>query len=364
MTGDVCKQSKGKTWTCKLVRNCPKAIEDLRKHKRLKQCRFTTSQPVVCCEPLDSPKPPPPTQLTLTSSSWPPNAGSKSKQKCKEYAEYVYVKTQSFFGREEKFDTCAIVEPLITRGENAQSREYPHMALIGYGKRNAIEWLCGGSLISKRFVLSAGHCTDSGSKGLAKWVRLGEYDVSTTADDKQGLAQTEEYEIVERINHPDYRSPIVYNDIALYRLSREVQFNEYIRPICLHTGDKIGGNGFALATGWGITGWMRKGSKVLQKVKLEINPRNGCKTAYKSSAKLPNGIQESSQLCAGDLINGGDTCPGDSGGPLQVRLKTPYCMYSLIGVTSFGGKPCGGNKPAVYTRVSNYIPWIESIVWP
>jgi secreted trypsin-like serine protease len=54
---------------------------------------------------------------------------------------------------------------------------------------------------------------------------------------------------------------------------------------------------------------------------------------------------------------------GDSGGPLQVVLEKPYCMYSVVGVTSFG-KFCGfKNSPAIYTRVSSYIHWIESIVW-
>ncbi|XP_046679147.1 serine protease snake-like [Homalodisca vitripennis] len=345
--------------------NCPKAMQDLKKRRKVIQCRFTTPQPVVCCEPLDSPKPPPPLPFTGTNSSWPSPAGSKSKQKCREYAEFVFVKSPGFIqAKEEKIDTCVIGEPLITEGENAQPREYPHMALIGYGNRDSIEWLCGGSLISRRFVISAGHCTDSGTKGLARWVRLGDYDISTTSDDKQNLSKSEQYEIIERINHPDYQSPIAYHDLALYRLNREVHLNEYIRPICLHTGDNIAGDGYALATGWGSLGWLRKGSKVLQKVKLQLKPFNVCKVSYRAGPKLQNGIQESSQFCAGDSINGGDTCPGDSGGPLQAALETPYCMYSLIGVTSLGGKPCGGNRPSVFTRVSNYVSWIESIVWP
>lgn len=53
---------------------------------------------------------------------------------------------------------------------------------------------------------------------------------------------------------------------------------------------------------------------------------------------------------------------GDSGGPLQLRLADPYCMYSQIGIVSFG-EVCA-TKPGVYTRVSHYISWIENIVWP
>lgn len=53
---------------------------------------------------------------------------------------------------------------------------------------------------------------------------------------------------------------------------------------------------------------------------------------------------------------------GDSGGPLVVRNNTSF-MFSLLGVTNFG-KLCGSVSPGIYTRIYNYIPWIEDIVWP
>lgn len=53
---------------------------------------------------------------------------------------------------------------------------------------------------------------------------------------------------------------------------------------------------------------------------------------------------------------------GDSGGPLQ--SSEHKCLYTVLGVTSFG-KDCGVLGAAgVYTRVSHYVPWIESLVWP
>jgi len=53
---------------------------------------------------------------------------------------------------------------------------------------------------------------------------------------------------------------------------------------------------------------------------------------------------------------------GDSGGPLQILVQQPFCMYRVVGVASFG-IDCG-RYPGVYTRVRNFVEWIEDIVWP
>lgn len=102
------------------------------------------------------------------------------------------------------------------------------------------------------------------------------------------------------------------------------------------------------------------------KVNLNIIPNGDCEKYFKrekDTGQLKHGINDQ-MLCAGELKGGKDTCQGDSGGPLQVVLAEPYCMYSIVGIVSFG-KFCGfANQPAIYTRVSKYIPWIEKTVWP
>lgn len=56
-------------------------------------------------------------------------------------------------------------------------------------------------------------------------------------------------------------------------------------------------------------------------------------------------------------------CQGDSGGPIQVYHSSLACMYTVVGITSFG-KSCGiESVPGVYTRVSAYLDWIERVVW-
>lgn len=101
-------------------------------------------------------------------------------------------------------------------------------------------------------------------------------------------------------------------------------------------------------------------SDVLQKVQLDIIPNQQCSALYNDE---DNYRIFSSQICAGVLKGGKDTCGGDSGGPLQVAIGNE-CVFSIIGLTSYGSTYCGGkNSPGIYTRVSSYVGWIEGKVW-
>lgn len=101
------------------------------------------------------------------------------------------------------------------------------------------------------------------------------------------------------------------------------------------------------------------------KVSLKFVDNNECDKYFQTeqiSGLMANGVTDN-MLCAGELQGGKDTCQGDSGGPLQIVLNKPYCMYSIVGVVSFG-KFCGfAHQPAIYTKVAHYLDWIEKIVW-
>ena len=57
---------------------------------------------------------------------------------------------------------------------------------------------------------------------------------------------------------------------------------------------------------------------------------------------------------------------GDSGGPIQIPIVglMDNCMWLQVGVTSRGPLECGFQLPAIYSKVSTYLPWIQKIVWP
>lgn len=89
------------------------------------------------------------------------------------------------------------------------------------------------------------------SSDPAKWVLLGEFNKQSTADDKQGLSDPTLFEIIERFEHPDFSTiNSMNNDIALFRLDRDVEFNKFIRPTCLHTKHQLPETD-VMSVGWG-----------------------------------------------------------------------------------------------------------------
>ena len=163
------------------------------------------------------------------------------------------------------------------------------------------------------------------------------------------------------------------NDIALLKLDREVEYNDYTQPICLpwwddhedYTLNTFAGHEAVIeVAGWGATG--PRGTdpaQILQFLEVPIFEPKRCKETY----KLRKTTLEDNQLCAGG-VPGKDSCSGDSGSGLMRRVEVPVTFGNtttfeprsqLIGAVSFGPYPCAiKNVPGVYARVNSYLSWI------
>ncbi|CAL4149348.1 unnamed protein product [Meganyctiphanes norvegica] len=78
-----------------------------------------------------------------------------------------------------------------------------------------------------------------------------------------------------------------------------------------------------------------------------------CKKSYSWYSYTDN------MICAGVEDYTKDSCQGDSGGPLVLIDETSNSSNILLGITSWGRDCASHGYPGVYTKVANYVPWIE-----
>lgn len=225
----------------------------------------------------------------------------------------------------------------IVGGNDTDIKLHPWQISLQIKKKH----LCGGSLITKQWVVTAAHCIDDPNEwpdftvvaGTTKW------DVS---GQRLGIKSV--------IVHEQWDNVSLSNDIALLELVSNTTI-ENAEPVQLPPTENftlpIGAN--ISATGWGLTTEGGNLSEILQVVTLEYLPFEDCARAYSILTPM--------MLCAGGSpVGGKGTCQSDSGGPAI------YENDILVGITSFGSGCALPNYPDVYTNVAKYLPWIKKHV--
>ncbi|XP_060754268.1 transmembrane protease serine 3 [Neoarius graeffei] len=222
----------------------------------------------------------------------------------------------------------------IVGGNASLSGQYPWQVSLQYQN----QYLCGGSLITNQWIVTAAHCV-YGFTNPTLWT----VQVGLTEQPMSGAADLSVMKIFfHRAYHPEGLS----YDIALIKLTQPLVFNGQVQPICLPNYDEGFGSGsMCWISGWGATTVGGEVSVSLHSALVSLLSIQDCGVPGLSPWNI----------CAGYLTGGAGTCQGDSGSPLACQ----DLVWKLAGAASWL-QGCGErNNPGVYTSVTYALPWIH-----
>ncbi|KAG1695914.1 Clotting factor B [Nymphon striatum] len=247
----------------------------------------------------------------------------------------------------------------IVGGRTSEDDAWPWMAAIYTVNGGQRSFICGGTIISDRHILTAAHCFKTSSRQTE--IR-GEYLVRVGVTDLSDFNAGFEFGVKKITLHEGFNPPSFYNDIAILEVDgHTMDVDPSAHPICLpkehaehdHLEFKI-----ATLLGWGTITFAGRDSKKLNEVDVPVTTNAYCNESYaglKHLRSYPNGIT-SNIICAGYRSGGKDACQGDSGGPLMMLDDSR--QWTLQGIISGGFQCARPGFPGIYTRVSAYTDWI------
>nr|XP_015839971.1 PREDICTED: transmembrane protease serine 9 [Tribolium castaneum] len=225
----------------------------------------------------------------------------------------------------------------IVGGRTATIEEYPYQVSLHYYGFH----ICGGSIISPVYVITAAHCTN-GNFDMALTVRAG-----SSAPNRGG----QEITVKKVYQNPLFTVKTMDYDISVLHLFNSIDFSLSALPIGLAPRNyKVSLGTNVTVTGWGLLAEEGESPDQLQVVEIPYITNEKCQKAYEKEEMT---ISER-MLCAQAEFGGKDSCQGDSGGPLVADGL-------LVGIVSWGFGCARPEYPGVYSRISEFRDFIKNV---
>jgi len=234
----------------------------------------------------------------------------------------------------------------ISGGTEALRNQFPYqVAFFIYTSTG--QSICGGSILSTNFVLSAAHC----------FLSFESADLLAGIHDIINDNPAYELEVfpTDIVLHAGYNRQTQLNDIALVRTSRRpFTFNTMIQALPLAPRSMSNTDItsiIARVAGWGRTSDSTADiSPRLLFIDAPIISNAACTTIF-------GNVITSGNVCLSGA-SARSTCQGDSGGPLTI---TNGGRQVHVGIVSFGSDSgCQRGYPTVFTRITAFHNWIQT----
>jgi len=266
---------------------------------------------------------------------------------------------------------------MIVGGTPAPEGKYPWEVRL-YKSMDDAKGFCGGTLISKQWVLTAAHCAVVDNKLTENLVPVDQIVVGYGSVDRTKTTKVESEKIKVNPQYLEHGSRSSA-DVALIEVRTAVDNVVPVEIADTEADKKLVTPGATVTvTGWGAI-WNPEDKDILEllsiltaqddlsdklkfplklhEVDIQVMDRDECRSIYQASQL---GVADT-ELCALKPRSASNSCYGDSGGPLVVLAKNPK-RYVQVGVVSWGDR-CGRvGYPNVFARVSSFSDWIYEVI--
>ncbi|XP_034108676.1 seminase [Drosophila albomicans] len=226
------------------------------------------------------------------------------------------------------------IDPRIIGGHVTSINELKYLVQVSTSNT-----ICGGSLITTRWVISAAHCVYNANLDDLKVIG----GTSKQGDTTNG--------VVRRVNMvatpKEFSIKTLNMDVSALYLDSDMTGTN-VETIKLASQSVPAGQ-LVKVSGWGATS--KTSSETALYVHSVIMPmwsNAACRAAYRGKQHITR-----SMVCA-SVPNKRDSCDGDSGGPMVYHGE-------LVGIVSYG-YACATSLPGVYTSVPVVRRWFYEIV--
>ncbi|XP_065334795.1 transmembrane protease serine 11D-like [Cloeon dipterum] len=244
---------------------------------------------------------------------------------------------------------------LILAGRRARRGAHPWHAAV----ESSTGFSCGGSLISKKVVLTAAHCIE-GQRAEDFEVTIGMYNKTLWNSTDIQIKTPSRLKI-----HPKYSRGKFHYDVGLMIFEKAFELTEHVHPICLWNEDTnldaVAGRA-ALVAGYG---YFKDYSHpaTLQEAEITIRSHLEC---YHSLRKYYGArLKPGDNFCAG-YTNGTTVCNGDSGSSLSlekdgrwfIRGIVSFAKSKKVKINGEEAEVCDPDAFPLFSDVAYYIDWI------